>query len=60
MILQFKLGTGPLSRHEVDSLPNIGDRILLPYPSGGMCPVIIDDIFRGNTLEECIFFGAWM
>jgi hypothetical protein len=60
MILQFKLGTGPLSRHELDFVPIIGDRITLPYPAGGTYTVIIDDIYHGPTPEQCIFYGAWI
>lgn len=58
--LQFKLGTGPLSRHIVDFVPNIGDRIMLPYPAGGTYSVTIDDIYRADTLEQCIFYGTWL
>lgn len=60
MILQFKLGTGPLSRHEVAEVPKLGDRIMLPYPSGGTYAVTIDYIYEGPTVEQSIFYGAWI
>jgi hypothetical protein len=60
MILQFKLGTGPLSRHDVKEVPKIGDRIMLPYPSGGTYSVTIDDIYEGPTPAQNIYYGAWI
>lgn len=57
--LQFKLGTAPLSRHEVVHLPRIGELLVLSYPSGGKYTVRIYEIYYGRTYEENIYYGEW-
>ena len=60
-MLQFKIGTGPLCRHEVKDYPMVGDRIDLPWPNGGTNqPVRITRIDFALTLEKSLFIGEWM
>jgi hypothetical protein len=59
-MLQFKIGTQPLMRHEVKDYPMVGDRLYLPYPTGGIYPVIITEIDFNTDITKSIFRGEWM
>jgi len=59
MILQFKIGTHALIRHEVKDYPIVGDRIKLPFPTGGEYNVRITSIDFNPDISKSIFRGEW-
>lgn len=49
-------------REQVDFTPSIGDKVKLPYPTGGRYYATIDEIDNPTgdaPVEQCIFRGYW-
>jgi hypothetical protein len=59
MLLQFKIGTHPLIRYDIDVYPVIGEKVKLPFPSGGIYNALITSIDIKPDLRDCIFRGEW-
>ena len=60
MKLRFKIGTHSAIVHEVEVVPAVGDKIQLPYPTGGVHSALITEIDFQQTLASSLFIGEWM
>jgi hypothetical protein len=47
-------------RHEVKDYPMVGERLDLPFPTGGVYPVKIISIDFNSDITKSIFRGDWM